>query len=125
MGYKLQDSTTENNATLNSSSAANTAVTAYAWGYQTALVTFTVTGTVSAGALTAEGWDGYNWYGLPTTPGSTTTTLQSTIAITSSGYAFANINCFSKFRARLSTAITGTGSVFVNVNLSAGSEHTP
>ncbi len=125
MGYKLQDSTTDNNITLNTNSAANTSVSAYAWGYQVALVTFQVTGTVSAGALTVEGYDGYNWYSLPTTPGSTTTTLQSTIAITASGYAYANVNCFSSCRARLSTAIAGTGSVFVNLNLSAGSEHTP
>ena len=51
MGMKMQDSTTTNQSTWNSNTVAGatgtgTTVTAYEWGYQTALITTQNTGTV-------------------------------------------------------------------------------
>jgi hypothetical protein len=127
MGMKFQDSTTVNNATWNSSTAAGGAgtgatVAVYAWGYQSALITYQNTGTVSAGTVTWEGWDGYNWYVVPSNLIATTSTVATTYTLTTGSAAFyLNCNGFSSFRTRLSVAITGSGSVFVNVNASGAS----
>lgn len=129
MGSKMQDSTTLNQATWNSNTTAGASgtgatVSAYAWGYCVALVTTQNTGTVSAGTITWEGWDGYNWYVVPTTLGTTAATLATTYTLTTgSAYFYANCNAFSKFRTRLSVAITGSGTVLVNINLSAATDH--
>lgn len=130
MGMKMQDSTTLNQATWNSNTAAGASgtgavVPVYAWGYQTALITTQNAGTVSAGTITWEGWDGYNWYVVPTTLGTTTATVATTYTLTTgSAFFYANINGFSNFRTRLSVAITGSGTVLVNINASAASSIT-
>jgi hypothetical protein len=127
MGMKFQDSTTLNQATWNSSTTAGAAgtgatVQAYEWGYQSALITTQNTGTVSAGTITWEAWDGYNWYVVPTTLGTTAATIATTYTLTTgSAYFYANVNGFSDFRVRLSVAITGSGSVLVNINSSGAS----
>jgi hypothetical protein len=127
MGMKMQDSTTLNQATWNQNTAAGgsgtgATVSGYAWGYQSALITYQNTGTVSAGTVTWEGWDGYNWYVMPTALGTTAATIATTYTLTTgSAYFYANIDGFSQFRTRLSVAITGSGSVLVNINLSAAS----
>lgn len=118
MGVKFQDSTALNQITFNSSSTTSSAVTAYAWGYCVALITWQKSGSPTTGAITVEGYDGYNWYALPNTAGTASATVQATATITTSGYAFANINGFSQVRARLSTTID-TGSVLVTINNSA------
>ena len=129
MGMKFQDSTTVDQATWNQNTTAGGAgtgatVTAYEWGYCTALVTTQNTGTVSAGTITFEAFDGYNWYVVPTHLGTTAATIATTYTLTTgSAYFFANVNGFNNFRVRLSVAITGTGSVLVNINSSAATSN--
>lgn len=127
MGMKFQDSTTINQATWNSSTtagASGAAVTAYGWGYCTALVTMHYTGSVTGGALTFEANDGYNWYGIFPDSQINNATVPSAITFTFSSAGgdtgfYCNINSFMSFRTRLSTTITGTGTVLVNINTSA------
>ncbi len=128
MGNKVQDSTTLNQSTWNSSTTAGASgatVSAYSIGYAVALITTQNTGTVSAGTITWEGWDGFNWYVLPTLIGTAanTTTATTYTLTTGSAYFFANVNAFSKVRTRLTVAITGSGTVLVNINLSAATDH--
>jgi len=128
MGMKMQDSTTLNQATWNANTTAGAAGTGatvnfYAWGYQSALITYQNSGTVSAGTVTWEGFDGFNWYVIPASliVASPTPALTYTLT-TGSGAFYANINGFSQFRTRLSVAITGTTpSVLVTINGSAAS----
>lgn len=121
MGQKFQDSTATWQATWNSSTAQNTALQTYGWGYSTAIVTIQVTGTVTPGVLGFQGWDGSNWYNLEYVEldnGSFGSTY--TLGNTSPALAI-DITAFSKFQAILSTAITGTGNIFVTINQSAAS----
>lgn len=118
MGQKFQDSTAVYQQTWNQNTAQNTALTTYGWGYSTAVITFQVTGTVSAGVVTFEGYDGYNWYALnyvelDNGTAGTTFSLGSSVAVA------CEMTAFSQFRARLSTVISGTGSVQITINESA------
>ena len=130
MGVKFQDSTTLNQATWNSTTAAGgsgtgAVVAAYEWGYCTALVTTFNTGTVSAGTITFEGFDGYNWFVSPATLGTAAATVATTYTLTTgSAFFYVNVNGFSQFRVRLSVAITGSGTVLVNINSSAATSNT-
>lgn len=125
MGMKFQDSTAPVNTIWNGSTTAGaagtgTTLTAYEWGYCTVLITVQNTGTISTGTITWEGFDGFNWYVIPTTLINASATVATTYTLTTGTAAFyANVNAFSQFRTRLSVAITGGGSVFVNINSSA------
>jgi hypothetical protein len=129
MGMKFQDSTTLNQATWNQNTTAGGAgtgatVSAYEWGYVTALVTTFNSGSVSAGTITFEAFDGYNWFVVPTTLGTTAGTVATTYTLTTgSAFFYANVNGFNDFRVRLSVAITGTGNVLVNINSSAATSN--
>lgn len=132
MGMKFQDSTTVTQATWNSSTTAGASganVSAYEWGYCTVLVTLHYTGSVTGGALTFEGFDNYNWFSIipnsqiNSSTAPTTTTFTFSSAAGDTGF-FCNSNCFSQFRTRLSTTITGTGTVLVNINSSAATSAT-
>jgi hypothetical protein len=130
MAMKMQDSTATfnnfgnlwNSTTTAGVAGTGTTINSYAWGYQTALITTLNTGTVSAGTITWEGFDGYNWYVIPTTLITTAATVATTYTLTTGSAGFyCNINGFNSFRTRLSVAIGGSGTVFVNMNLSAAS----
>jgi hypothetical protein len=129
MGVKFQDSTTLSQATWNSATTAGASgatVSAYELGYCTALVTTQNTGAITAGTITFEGWDGYNWYVMPSHLGTVAATVATTYTlITGSAYFYSNTNGFLDFRVRLSVAITGAGTVLVNINSSAATSFTP
>lgn len=116
MGYKFQDSTANYQTAWTSSTPQNTVLSTYAWGYSTAIITVQNTGTISGGVISFEGFDGTNWYGLSASQLSNGT--NSTTYSLSGGSAAlgSDITGFSQFRVKLSTAITGTGSVLVTIN---------
>lgn len=116
MGYKFQDSTATYQATWTSSTAQNTALPAYGWGYSTAIATIQVSGTVTAGAVSFQGYDGQNWYNLTATDLYAGAKTQTYSLANGSAALAADMTGFSQFQVKLTTAISGSGSVQVNIN---------
>jgi len=119
MGNKFQDSTANYQVTWTNSTAQNTSLPAYGWGYSTAIITVQNTGTISGGAITFEGYDGYNWYQINATELLSGLNDQTYSLANGSVALAAEMTGFSQFRVRLSTAISGSGSVQITINESA------
>lgn len=99
-----------------SATAQNTANTVTTLGYDGVMISVVVTGTVTAGVLTFEVYDGAAW--IPVQAGRMDA-YGSIAALTLAtgqniGYQV-NTAGATQFRARLSTVITGSGSVAVTV----------
>lgn len=119
MGQKMQDSTALYTATWNNSTPVNTALSAYGWGYSSAIVTIQNTGTVTPGVIGFQGFDGVNWYSL-TAIELSTGNYDLTYTLGGGSMALAvEMTGFSQFRVILSTAITGSGTSLISINESA------
>lgn len=104
--------------------AVNTIVTA---GFNFVLVTLRSTSTITAGVIQFEGSDdGTNWYPVYATrdgfPDQITT---YTLAATDTKAWKVDIGGFTNFRVRLSTQITGSGTVTIGVTAQAMSQSRP
>lgn len=119
------NSTAPREATWTSSTNQNTSIASLAFGYSSALVTCQVTGTISGGVIVFEGFDGINWYPISANEALGGATDQN-YTLTGGNMAwFVNIIAFTQFRVRLSTVVSGTGSVFININSSQASLPNP
>ncbi len=116
MGYKFQDSTAKYTATWTSSTALNSALPVYGWGYSTAIITIQATGTISAGVINFQGYDGQNWYNLTATDLYAGAKTQTYSLASGSAALACDMTGFSQFQVQLTTAITGSGSVQININ---------
>lgn len=116
--------TVETTVAWTSSTTLNTALTLNVTGYGTVAITLNQGSTITGGVVTFEVSDtvaGTNWYPInvegvtgATVPLSTYTFVASTNA------AFqANISGFIQFRVRLSTVISGTGTINVGIAANA------
>lgn len=106
-------------ATWTSATLQNATLQIFTSSYQTALVTSNNAGSITGGVLTFEGYDGFNWYNLTAVeiPGGTN---DRTYNLTSGSQAwYIDVTNWASLRVRLSTAISGTGSVLVSANASA------
>lgn len=89
------------------------------FGYNTAVVSVVQTSTITTGAITFEtSVDGSNWFALQGsgTNGSFNVSTYTLTASTNQGWNL-NVGGWAYFRVRLSTAITGSGTVTVNVGM--------
>lgn len=100
------------NATVNITSATtiNTAATVTGCGgYGTAFISYTPSGSVTAGVVTFEGWDGVQWKAFQAKRNGAFN-MESTYTLTGAQQVWqAVIAGFSQIRVRLSTLMTGTG----------------
>jgi hypothetical protein len=107
------------NLTVNSSTAVNSAVTVTTSGYDTVTVSHIVSGTVTGGNTAFEVYDGTSWIaikgGLISSYGTAT---NYNLSNGSNCYQF-NVAGFPQFRARLTSALVGSGSVNVAVIVSS------
>jgi hypothetical protein len=89
------------------------------FNYNTVAVNLVGTSTITAGAVTFEvSIDNVNWVALAGVNVNTQTTFNGIFTLTVGTTAFLfNITGFNYFRERLSTAITGTGSVTSSFNI--------
>jgi hypothetical protein len=111
-------------AVWNSGTAGNTVlnVTSGSTLYNTVIVAFNQTSTITGGAATFEGSvDGSNWLALQGVNSSGTSGAGSTYTFQQSTYASFqfNITGLTFFRVRLSTTISGTGSVTVEYTVNS------
>ena len=90
--------------------AANTANTATANGYDTAIVSLVTNGSVTGGSVVFEVYDGAAWFPVkaPTIFDYTTVSTVALTASLSKGFQVP-VAGFPQFRVRLATAITGAG----------------
>lgn len=104
-------------ATWTSATAADTAVTLDVSNYAGALVTYTKTGTVSAGTIVFEfsDDDGTTWYAVKVARLSTHATESSYTLTTGSTSWIANVPGATDFRVRLSVQISGAGTASLRV----------
>lgn len=112
-GYQNPVSTTWNSATaLNTASSATTA------GYDTVVCTLVPSGTITAGQIIFEVYDGTTWLPVKAARTNSYYTDQGYSLIGSPAGSLAwqvDVAGFPQFRARLSTAIVGAGSVAVTL----------
>ena len=101
--------------TWNSGTAANTALTATTSGYDTVVVSLTFSGSVTAGAITFEVYDGAAWLQIKAARILTYNTEGSYTLVSANGAVGWQVPVagFPQFRVRLSTQITGAGSATV------------
>lgn len=97
-------------AAWNSGTAANTSLTLNTQGYDTVIVTVAPSGTITAGAVTFEAYDGTNWVSVKA-PRTDSYQTDSTFALAAAGTHSWQLPVagYPQVRARLSTAIAGTG----------------
>lgn len=108
-------------ATWTSATALNTALTSSTAGMDCVAVTIQPTGTITGGAITFEVYDGANWVPIKC--------ARETSYNTDSAYSLAGAStiqgwtipaaAFPQARARLSTAITGSGNVLITTIVSS------
>jgi hypothetical protein len=114
MGGQLPEST----GSWTSATSANTAITITCTGYGAIVVTFAQTTTLTGGIVTFEVSDAAsNWYpiaGVKNAAGAVAAGTYAFQASTNASFSF-NVAGFVSFRARLSTVISGTGTVAVGV----------
>lgn len=107
------------NLTINSSTSVNSAVTVATAGYDTVTVSHIISGTVTGGNTAFEVYDGTSWIaikgGLISSYGTAT---NYNLNGGSNCYQF-NVAGFPQFRARLTSALVGSGSVNVAVIVSS------
>jgi hypothetical protein len=114
----------ETTAAWTSATTVNTALTATVTGYGTVLVTLNNTSTITGGVVTFEASDAAsNWYlvNVPIPVSALTvpnTDSNLSLTATLSAYQF-NVAGFVSFRVRLSTVISGTGTVNVGIQAQA------
>jgi hypothetical protein len=113
----------ETTAAWTSATTVNTALTATVTGYGTVIVTLNQGTTLTGGAVTFEVSDAAtNWYSIPAQilNGGTGAFSSFFSFVASSNTAFSiNVAGFVSFRIRLSTVISGTGTVNVGVQANA------
>lgn len=119
----LDGQTAETTAAWTSATTVNSTSAITITGYGTVTVTLNQTTTITGGVVTFEASDtvaGTNWYPVALTP-TTVGVPSSTYTLTASTNASfqAGIGAFIQFRVRLSTVITGTGTVNVGIAASA------
>lgn len=124
IGSVNYEQTTESTAAWTSSTTVNTTLAQTITGYGTVTVTFNQGSTITGGVVTFEVSDtvaGTNWYPISmissagATVPSTTYTLQQS---TNASYQ-TNVAGYVQFRVRLSTVISGTGTVNVGIAANA------
>jgi hypothetical protein len=95
-----------------SATAANTAETITTQGFDTVIFTIAPSGTITAGAITFEVYDGTNWITLKA-PRTDSYLTDTTFALAGAGIHSWQLPVagYPQVRARLSTAITGSGTV--------------
>lgn len=108
-------------ATWNSGTALNTTLEIEVTNLTVITITIAKTGTISGGAITFEEDDGSGWGATDAiSSGSVQQSVVDLSALVGTEYWFKNIErC--KFRMRLSTVITGAGSVDVSLSLTTTS----
>ena len=101
-------------ATWNSATALNTAQTLNTAGYDTVVMTIVPNGTITAGAVSFEVFDGYNWIAVkaPRTDSYQTDTVFPLAAATLHSWQISAAG-YPQVRARLSTQIAGTGNISI------------
>ena len=98
----------------NSSTALNTAVTMNTAGMDNVAVTAIPGGTITAGAITFELYDGYNWFTIKSARESSYNTDSVFNAVGNSQQAWTvPVAGFPQFRVRLSTQLTGTAPTLI------------
>lgn len=106
----------DSTATWNNSTALNSELDTIAEG-TAATFTLVQTGTLSTGAVTFEqSQDGTNWAPIQVLDNTTGLLVTSYTFVTATNRSFSGGYTNSAIRARLSTAITGSGSVIVQQN---------
>lgn len=108
-------------ASWTSATSVNTALSIATVGYQTCVLTFSGTSTMTGGVLTFEAStdSGTTWWPLPMTRTDVYTTDNTyTLSVTTQAWD-ANCGGFTNFRARLSTVISGTGTASLRLQASA------
>lgn len=111
--------TAETTAAWTSATSANATATLTVTGYGTIAVTLNQGTTITGGVLTFEVSDtaaGTNWYpiGVISSYSSIPTSTYTLVASTNIAFQM-NISAFIQFRVRLSTVISGTGTVNVGI----------
>ncbi|MBT2180491.1 hypothetical protein KKP06_21995 [Ralstonia pickettii] len=101
-------------ATWNSGTAANTAQTVNTQGYDTVIFTIAPSGTITAGAISFEVYDGTNWIPIkaPRSDSYLTDTVFNLAGAVLHSWQVP-VAGYPQVRARLSTAIAGTGSASI------------
>ena len=101
-------------ATWTSATALNTTQTLSTAGYDTVVMTIAPSGTITAGAITFEVYDGYNWITIkaPRTDSYQTDTIFSLAGATLHSWQISAAG-YPQVRARLSTQIAGTGNISI------------
>jgi hypothetical protein len=118
--YQAPVSGTWTSATTAGVSGTGATVAVATAGYDGVLVSFVTTGTVSAGHLTFEAYDGAAWLPIKGYAAETYVSYQGYTLTTGLNNAV-QVDCsgFTQFRVRLDTAIAGAGSVKVTLNASS------
>jgi hypothetical protein len=111
--------------TWNSSTALNTAVVVTTAGYDTVIFTFVPAGTITAGQIVFEVYDGYNWVSVKA---PRTDSYLTDVAFTLSGSPGTHswqipVAGYPQTRARLAVAIVGAGTCQV-VNIASSAPDT-
>jgi hypothetical protein len=109
-------------ATWTNATAGNTALAVPLTGYANVTLSYVNTGSVTGGVITFEvTQDGTNWLPISVAPIVGTSTLSATWAVfvQASNAWQMYVGGFNQFRIRLSTVITGTGSVAVTITPTA------
>ena len=101
-------------ATWSSATALNTTQTLNTAGYDTVVMTILPSGTITAGAVSFEVFDGYNWIAVkaPRTDSYQTDTVFPLAAATLHSWQISAAG-YPQVRARLSTQIAGTGNISI------------
>jgi hypothetical protein len=115
--------TAESTAAWTSATALNTTLALTITGYNTVAITLNQGTTLTGGAVTFEASDtvaGTNWYVIGATETNNYTSVNSYTFVASTNQAFTtDVTGFVQFRVRLSTVITGTGTVNVGIAANA------
>jgi hypothetical protein len=98
-------------ATWNSSTVLNTALTVPTAGFDTCVVTHIPSGTITAGVITFEVFDGATWLPVKCAQVNSYATNSTYMASSGSNAWQVPVSGFPQFRVRLSTQLAGTSPV--------------
>jgi hypothetical protein len=117
--------TAETTAAWTSATAVNTTLALTVTNYASVVVTINQGSTITGGAVTFEVSDtvaGTNWYPVSTVTSFSALPSAAYVFVASTNVAFQlNVSGLIQFRARLSTAITGTATINIGIAASAAS----